>query len=168
MIVREATREDVAAIVEFQRAMARETEGRDLDAALVTRGVAAVFDAADGRERGWYLVAEADGDVIGSLMVTYEWSDWRAGWFWWIQSVFIVEARRGRGVYRALYAEVLRRAEARGDVCGVRLYVELENTRARAVYERLGMVRAHYHLYEVDFVLGAGAAAPGAEDGTRR
>lgn len=152
--VRDARRADVAAIVSFQRAMARETEGRDLDAALVTRGVEAVLERADGRDRGWYLVAEADGEVAASLMVTYEWSDWRAGWFWWIQSVFVVAPWRGRGVYRALYAEVLRRARACEDVAGVRLYVEVENARAQAVYERLGMRRAHYHLYEVDFVLG--------------
>jgi ribosomal protein S18 acetylase RimI-like enzyme len=92
--------------------------------------------------------------VVASLLVTYEWSDWRAGWFWWIQSVFVVESSRGRGVYRALYEEVLGRARGRADVAGVRLYVELENVHAQAVYERLGMRRAHYHLYEVDFVLG--------------
>lgn len=154
--VRDARREDAAAIVSFQRAMARETEGKDLDEGLVTRGVTGVFDAEDGRERGWYLVAEAGGEVIASLMVTYEWSDWRAGWFWWIQSVFVVAPARGRGVYRALYEEVLRRARAQDDVAGVRLYVEVENERAQAVYERLGMRRAHYHLYEVDFVLGGG------------
>jgi ribosomal protein S18 acetylase RimI-like enzyme len=153
--VRAARRGDVVAIVDFQRAMARETEGKDLDRARVTRGVEAVFDAADGKDRGWYLVAEADGVAVASLMVTYEWSDWRAGWFWWIQSVYVVAPHRGQGVYRALYAEVLRLARERGDVCGVRLYVEHDNTAAQAVYERLGMQRTHYHLYEVDFVLGA-------------
>jgi GNAT superfamily N-acetyltransferase len=146
--VRAARREDVASIVDFQRAMARETEDRDLDRDRVTSGVEGVFDAVDGKDRGWYLVAEADGVPVASLMVTYEWSDWRAGWFWWIQSVYVVAPFRGQGVYRALYAEVLRRARERGDVCGVRLYVEYENAAAQAVYERLGMHRTHYHLYE--------------------
>jgi ribosomal protein S18 acetylase RimI-like enzyme len=155
--VRAARRGDVAAIVDFQRAMAHETEDKDLDRARVTRGVEAVFDAVDGKDRGWYLVAEANGAAVASLMVTYEWSDWRAGWFWWIQSVYVVAPHRGRGVYRALYAEVLRLARERGDVCGVRLYVEHDNTAAQAVYERLGMHRTHYHLYEVDFVLGVEA-----------
>lgn len=151
--IRAATSADIDAIVAFQRAMAQETEGKDLDPTLVTRGVSAVLEAADGRDRGWYLVAESGGAVVASLLVTYEWSDWRAGWFWWIQSVFVVEAARGRGIYRALYEEVLRRARSRDDVAGVRLYVETENVHAQAVYERLGMRRAHYHLYEVDFVL---------------
>ncbi len=158
--VRAATRADLEPIVEFQRAMARETEGKDLDRERVTRGVRSALDPSDGRDRGWYLVAEDGGRVVASLMVTYEWSDWRAGWFWWVQSVYVVASHRGRGVYRALYTEVLERARRAGDVCGVRLYVEHDNTAAQAVYERLGMQRAHYHLYEVDFVLGAGVARP--------
>lgn len=153
--VRAAQLADVPAIVGFQRAMARETEGKDLDPARVTRGVEAVLAAADGADRGFYLVAEDRGDPVASLLVTYEWSDWRDGWFWWVQSVFVLPSHRGRGVYRALYAEVLERAGARGDVCGVRLYVEYDNAAAQAVYQRLGMHRARYHLYEVDFVLGA-------------
>jgi len=170
--VRSATSTDVDTVVDFQCLMARETEGRELDRARVTRGVAAVLGGEGdapaaaggvasvspaGPARGWYLLAESAGVVVASLLVTFEWSDWRAGWFWWIQSVYVVAPERGRGVYRALYEEVLRRAAEAGDVCGVRLYVELENERAQAVYERLGMQRAHYHIYEVDFVLGAGS-----------
>ena len=151
--IRSAVPADLDPIVAFQRAMARETEDKDLDLERVTRGVRAALQPSDGRDRGAYFVAERDGQVLASIMTTYEWSDWRDGWFWWIQSVYVVPAARGLGVYRALYEHVLRRAHEAGDVCGVRLYVETENERARAVYERLGMRRAHYHMYEVDFVL---------------
>ncbi len=151
--IRPAVASDLEPIVAFQRAMARETEGKDLDADRVTRGVRAALTPTDGKDRGTYLVAEVSGRVVASLLVTYEWSDWRDGWFWWIQSVYVRPEDRGRGIYRALYTEVLHRARSGGGVCGVRLYVETENQRAQAVYEKLGMVRAHYHMYEVDFVL---------------
>jgi ribosomal protein S18 acetylase RimI-like enzyme len=88
-------------------------------------------------------------------MVTYEWSDWRNGTFWWIQSVYVPEASRRTGVYRSLYARVLEMAREAGGVCGVRLYVETANARAQATYAALGMQRAHYELYEVDFVFGS-------------
>ncbi|WP_049621170.1 GNAT family N-acetyltransferase [Frateuria defendens] len=142
--VRPARRGDLAHLVAWNAAMAWETEAKRLDGAVLERGVAAVFDEP---RRGFYLVAERGGAAVGSLLVTYEWSDWRCGDFWWIQSVYVVpEARRG-GVFRTLYAEVAARARAAGAV-GLRLYVETENRRAQATYEGLGMERCHYFMYE--------------------
>lgn len=143
--VRAATPADAEAIAAFNRAMARETEDKGLDEAALLRGVRrALGDSV----RGSYRVAELDGELAGCLLVTREWSDWRDAWFWWIQSVYVAPHARRRGVYGALHAHVLAQARAAGDVCGVRLYVERENGAAQAAYERLGMRRAHYHMYE--------------------
>jgi ribosomal protein S18 acetylase RimI-like enzyme len=151
VVVRRATRADVDAICVGNRAMAAETEGVELDAATLARGVAAVFDDPG---HGFYLVAtEGDGGpVIGQLMVTFEWSDWRDGRQWWIQSVWVAPRARRRGVYRALHEQVVREARADG-AAGVRLYVERENTRAQATYRAMGMHEAPYLMFEVDFVL---------------
>ena len=142
-----------ASIVAGNQAMAWETEQKQLDRATLERGVLAVLgDAA----KGFYLVAEDEtGEVVGQLMVTFEWSDWRAGTFWWIQSVYVTPAARRSGVYRALYEHVRALANATEGVCGLRLYVERENTAAQATYAALGMARAHYEMFEVDFVLGS-------------
>ena len=132
------------------RASCREREGVQLDPARVREGVeAALRDPA----KGFYTVAEADGDAIGQMMVTFEWSDWRNGTFWWLQSVYVLPEFRKRGVYRRLYEQVLQEAKARNDICGVRLYVSKENRTAQQVYERLGMNPALYAMYELDFVL---------------
>lgn len=146
--VRTASADDTATLVEGNCAMARETESRELDHDRITRGVAKVL--ADAR-RGTYYIAEIDGTPAGQMLITTEWSDWRDGWFWWIQSVYVCPAFRGRGVYRALQEHVTRLARATGDVCGLRLYVERENAGARAVYEKLGMTRTSYRLYERDW-----------------
>ena len=128
--------------------MAHETEGMDLDAAVVGPGVdAALSDSS----LGFYLVADIDGRPAGQLMVTYEWSDWRNGLFWWIQSVYVRSEFRRQGVYSALHRRVAEMAEAQGGVCGLRLYVEYENTTAQQVYESLDMHRTRYHMYEVEF-----------------
>lgn len=145
MEIRIASAEDAASLVEFNQAMALETEGKTLDPETLGRGVRAVFE---DRARGFYVVAEESGRIVGGLMITYEWSDWRNAWFWWIQSVYIVPEARGTGVYRRLYEFVRERAEQAGDVCGFRLYVESENRNARAVYEKLGMEESHYLMYE--------------------
>jgi GNAT superfamily N-acetyltransferase len=130
--------------------MALETERKVLDRERLTRGVMAVLDDAT---KGFYLVAEdASGEVIGQLMVTFEWSDWRDGVFWWIQSVYVVPEARRTGVYRALYERVLRLAADDGGVCGVRLYVERENEPAMSTYRALGMARAHYEMFELDLM----------------
>ena len=145
MNIRIATREDAAPLVEFNQAMALETEGKRLDAEILKNGVESVFD---DNKKGFYVVAESDGKIIGGLMITFEWSDWRASWFWWIQSVYIKPEFRGKGVYRKLYEFVVVKAKASGDVCGFRLYVEKENAAARAVYEKLEMEQSNYFMYE--------------------
>lgn len=145
--VRAATRADQAHIAAWNAAMAWETEARRLDPETLERGVLAIFDEP---RRGFYLVAEHEGTPVGCLMVTYEWSDWRCGDFWWIQSVYVVESARRLGVFRALYEDVAKRAKTARAV-GLRLYVETENERAQATYAGLGMERCHYFMYETEF-----------------
>ena len=150
LTIRDATRDDLDHLVQWNAAMALETEAKQLDLAVLTRGIAGVFDDPG---RGFYLVAERGGVPVGSLLVTYEWSDWRDGNFWWIQSVYVVEAARRGGVFRALYADVARRALEAGAV-GLRLYVETENHRAQKTYADLGMERCHYFMYEQALAAG--------------
>lgn len=146
--MRPATAADADFLRDCNAAMAAETEGRAPDLEVLRAGVAAVLaDPAKGR----YLVAERDGEAAGCLMLTREWSDWRNGWFWWIQSVYVRPDRRRLGVYRALHETVLEEARADPEVCGVRLYVERDNRAARRTYEALGMRETSYRLYEVDF-----------------
>lgn len=142
--VRDAQRSDGEAIAAFNAAMARETEHKQLDAAVLRAGVAAVLDDA---ARGFYLIAECDEIVAGCVMITFEWSDWRNGLWWWLQSVYVAPAYRQRGVFRALHAELERRAAKRADVIGLRLYVERDNTRAQRTYAALGMAEEGYRLY---------------------
>ena len=146
--VREAVEGDVATIAAFNSAMAVETEGKELEQAVVLEGVAAIVRR---RELGFYLVAEVGGAIAGQLMITTEWSDWRNGYFWWIQSVYVKPEFRRVGVYSRLYERVREMALAAGDVKGVRLYVAKENIGAQRVYERLGMGDSGYLMYEVEF-----------------
>jgi len=143
--IREAHPRDAPVIVDFQIRMARATEDLELDFDTVTRGVAAVF--ADPA-KGTYRVAEADGRVIASLLTTFEWSDWRNGTVLWIQSVYVLPEWRRRGIYRRLYEHLRREVETSPDLRGLRLYVDQRNTAAQEVYERLGMTKEHYQLYE--------------------
>ncbi|MCA1622254.1 MAG: GNAT family N-acetyltransferase [Acidobacteria bacterium] len=145
MNIRLAQKEDAPALVEFNQAMALETEGKRLEAQILQAGVRAVFD---DEKKGFYVVAESNGKITGGLMITFEWSDWRNAWFWWIQSVYILPDLRGRGIYRLLYEFVKNQAETRADVCGFRLYVENENANAQKVYEKLGMKQSYYLMYE--------------------
>jgi GNAT superfamily N-acetyltransferase len=151
-LIRSATLADVATLADFNSAMALETESKRLEPAVVRAGVRAVLDHP---ESGFYLVAEHRGDVIGCLLVTYEWSDWRNGRFWWIQSVYVRRDHRRRGVFRRLYADVLRRARIRTDVCGIRLYVERDNQAAQQTYRQLGMIQTPYLVYEQEFDMEA-------------
>ena len=144
-IYRKATLADTPAIVEFQLAMARETEDLELDRDVCTAGVAAVF--AEPRH-GQYFVAEAAGRTIASLLITYEWSDWRNGVVWWIQSVYVRPEARGQGVYAGLYEHVKQLVQSEPGIRGIRLYVDKRNTRAQAVYAKLGMDGEHYQVFE--------------------
>ncbi len=159
-LIRPALEDDVPILVEFQLAMARETEGKELDPALLEAGIRAVFADAT---RGFYLLAcpPGGGAPLGSLMVTYEWSDWRAATFWWIQSVFVAETARGQGVFQGLYRHLLAEAEGENGVCGLRLYVDEDNVSAQEVYRRVGMAESHYRFFELDFVLGGTGPSPG-------
>ncbi|MDA0836759.1 MAG: GNAT family N-acetyltransferase [Planctomycetota bacterium] len=143
--VRLANAEDAEAIVQFNAMMAKETEDRDLDMETLRRGVRSVFARGD---RGFYVVAVSEDQVIAQLMVTFEWSDWRAAWFWWIQSVYVIPERRREGIYRGLYKFVKRLSVKRGGVCGFRLYVARENDIARSAYLSLGMDNSRYEMYE--------------------
>ena len=142
--VRTAERGDVDALVRFNAAMALETEAKTLHPDTLRAGVAAVLDEP---RRGFYLVAERGGQIAGCLMITYEWSDWRNGDWWWLQSVYVLPQYRRHGVFRELYDSVERMAAARPDVVGVRLYVEPDNARAQATYRKLGM-RETYRVME--------------------
>ena len=157
MNIRIANLEDADSLVEFNQAMALETEGKQLDAATLTSGVAAVFT---DEKKGFYVVAEVDHRIVGGLMVTYEWSDWRNAWFWWIQSVYIRPEVRGQRIYTQLYDFVKARAADTGNVCGFRLYVENDNSRAQRVYERVGMEASHYLMYEEEL-----SESPASEGG---
>ena len=150
--VRPASLDDLEALVSFNAAMALETEGKTLDIELLRQGTGAVFDSS---QRGFYLVAEVDGSPVGSLLVTYEWSDWRNGWFWWIQSVYVRPECRRMGVYSAMHLWILDTARSRPNVCGVRLYVDRNNDDARKTYRSLGMSESHYDMFEEDFAFPA-------------
>src|SRR5205807_10234051 len=133
--VRSATSADTAIIVEYNRRLALETENKVLDPPVLAAGVARVLGDSS---RGLYFVADAGGEVVGQLMVTFEWSDWRNGWVWWLQSVYVRSDHRGRGVFRRLCEHAVAKARAAGDVVSVRLYVEKDNQPAIATYKRLG------------------------------
>jgi len=144
--VRPAVRADAAPIAEFNRRLALESEGLVLEPETISEGVRLGLEAP---ARARYWVAEDAGEIHGQCMVTTEWSDWRSGWIWWLQSVYVEPGWRGRGMFRALWQRVLEDARAAGDVVMVRLYVHRENRGARAVYERLGMEESPYLVYEL-------------------
>jgi len=161
VVIRPARQDDVDTIVLFNAAMALETENRRLDLATLRQGIHAFLES-DGY--GFYILAESPEDKsskpVGQLMITYEWSDWRNGAFWWIQSVYVVPDRRGLGVFRAMYNHIFAKAKADSRVCGIRLYVERENRRAQTVYQRVGLFPSVYTVYEKDFVLAQSENQP--------
>jgi GNAT superfamily N-acetyltransferase len=142
--VRHATLMDATAIIDFQQKMAWETEKIHLTAETVTSGVHAVFEEPS---RGKYFVAVSDGRVVASLLITYEWSDWRNCNVWWFQSVFVIPEYRRQGIFRKMYAHIRNLAEEQ-DIGGLRLYVETKNERAQKTYEAMGMSSGHYSFYE--------------------
>ncbi len=142
--IRKAEKTDADVIIDFQMKMARETEELELNKNTVTRGVNAVFA---NQSRGQYYVADDDGKVVASLLITFEWSDWRNCSVWWFQSVYVLPEYRRRGIFRKMYNHIKSLAEAE-DAGGLRLYVETKNIRARKTYEALGMSSEHYAFYE--------------------
>jgi GNAT superfamily N-acetyltransferase len=145
LAIRDACAEDALVIVSFNALLALETEGKTLDERVLTAGVKIALAEPD-RIRYW--VAERAGQVVGQAAVTREWSDWRNGWIWWLQSVYVAAPYRGRGVFRALYERIRADGLALSDVIGLRLYVEQENLRAQDTYRAVGMVPGGYHVYE--------------------
>jgi ribosomal protein S18 acetylase RimI-like enzyme len=145
LTIRPARPADADVIAEFNRLMARETEHKDLDPAILGAGVAAMLRDPN---KGRYFVAEADGRIVGQLGITLEWSDWRNGNFWWIQSVYVAPDARRHGVFRKLYEHVMAEAVKGPNVIGVRLYVERDNEVAKATYRKLGMWTTVYEIME--------------------
>lgn len=145
MLVRKAKSEDLNSILEFQLAMAKETEGIDLERSTVDKGVAAVLKDST---KGNYYVAEKNGKIIGSLLTTFEWSDWRNGTVLWIQSVYVVPEFRRKGVYSELYAHVKNLVQENTSLKGIRLYADKTNEDAHKVYRKLGMSPDHYVTFE--------------------
>ncbi len=143
--VRIARIEDIETIAELNIAMAWETEQKQLSPATIRRGIRAVMDDCD---YGFYVVAESNGAVMGCLMITYEWSDWRGGRFWWIQSLYVRPPLRRRGVFTQLHDFVKTQALQHPEVCGIRLYVEQSNQVAQQAYRRIGMAPTTYQIYE--------------------
>ena len=142
--IRKATPADAPAIIDFQQKMAWETEMMTLVPDTVTQGVNAVFE---DHSRGQYYVAEDDGKVVASLLITCEWSDWRNCNVWWFQSVYVLPEYRRQGIFRKMYSHIRHLAEEK-DIAGFRLYVETKNIRAQKTYTSLGMSSEHYSFYE--------------------
>ena len=134
----------IEAITGFQIAMALESEGTILDPERVHNGVTAVME---DESKGTYIVARAEDGPVASLMITREWSDWNNGWYWWIQSVYVMPEDRGQGIFRTMYTKVIEMAKEQ-NIAQVRLYVDRYNTNAQKVYQKLGMEECHYLMYE--------------------
>ena len=145
MLVRKANTQDLNSIVKFQLKMAIETEGIVLDENTVEKGVAAVLNDAT---KGCYYLAESDEKVIGSLLTTFEWSDWRNGTVLWIQSVYVIPEFRRKGVYTKLYGHIRNRVMNDSSLKGIRLYADKSNKAAHEVYQKLGMTPDHYLTFE--------------------
>jgi len=153
--IRPASADDADFLAHGNAAMALETEHKRLDPAVVGAGVRAAL-ADPGK--GLYFIAECDGERVGQLMFTYEWSDWRNGTFWWIQSVYVLPQARRSGAFRALFRHIEQLAAVDPAVCGIRLYVERENERAQATYRHCGLDDAGYVVMEVDYTKAAPTA----------
>ncbi|ERJ12167.1 GNAT family N-acetyltransferase [Haloplasma contractile] len=144
-MIRKATVQDAETIALYNANLAKETENIDLDLDTVIEGVKAILtDPSKGR----YFVYEQDGQVVGQIAVTFEWSDWRNGQFWWIQSVYVHKLYRRQGIFQSLYKHIKDLVSANPSICGLRLYVEKENEPAQSTYKKLEMEETHYFLYE--------------------
>ena len=144
-----AQMDDAQFIIDFNQQMAIETEDRRLADDVIGPGVRAILSDTN---KGLYLLAKSEeGVILGQLMVTFEWSDWRNGMFWWIQSVYVSPTARRQGIYSSLHKRVRELAKESGQACGIRLYVEKENLGAQKTYEDIGMQHSHYFMYEEDW-----------------
>ncbi|MDG2091247.1 MAG: GNAT family N-acetyltransferase [Gammaproteobacteria bacterium] len=143
--IRGAEKEDVSSLVKFNILMARETEGKELIPEEISLGVKNLLE---NLQLGFYIVAENKDEIIASLMITTEWSDWRNGSFWWVQSVYVIPEWRKKSVYSRLYGYVKDLAEKDGNICGFRLYVEKDNTIAQQTYKKVGMKETNYMMFE--------------------
>ncbi len=146
--VRVARPRDRKRLTDFQMQMALETEGAELDRRIVSQGIKSLLDDP---HKATYFVAEFEGvkGIVGCLMITDEWSDWRNGWVWWIQSLYVLPEFRNKGVFTALFEHVWTIVDSTSDVKGIRLYVDKRNTRAQEVYKSIGMTGEHYITYEL-------------------
>ena len=143
--IRKATIADIPFLVAFQQKLAQETENVTLDNAVLHKGMQAMFDDPS---KGFYNVVEDNGVVIGCHMITYEWSDWRNGLVWWLQSVYVIESYRKQGIFKLMYENIVRIIRNDSSLIGLRLYVDKTNARAMKVYESMGMNGEHYTVYE--------------------
>lgn len=144
-MIRSARETDIPQIVEFNKAMAMETEGIFLSESKLKKGVEEIFKDPN---KGFYLVYEIEGTVRAGLMITHEWSDWRNGNFWWIQSVFVEKEFRRRGLYKGLFNYLKQRMKEDPTIVGIKLYVDQNNKPAQKTYENLGMEQSNYLLFD--------------------
>lgn len=143
--IRPSKYEDIGVIAGFQVKLADETESIALDKQLVSTGIKALFGDPG---KGVYYVAEAREEIIGCFLITYEWSDWRNGMIWWLQSVYVKESHRKQGVFKSMYDHLVKTISRDPTIIGLRLYVDKSNTRAQQVYQTLGMNGDHYTVFE--------------------
>ncbi|MEK7485697.1 MAG: GNAT family N-acetyltransferase [Planctomycetota bacterium] len=146
--IRHAEEKDLDTLTQFNIELAKETEGKELSLKSISSGIQAILKNA---EYGFYLVLEKNRKVVGCLMITTEWSDWRNGFFWWIQSVYVPPDFRRQGIFKALYQRIQTMAKDHPNVCGLRLYVDRENHKAQETYHRMGMEETNYVSYEEEF-----------------
>lgn len=145
MEIRKAKIEDLETIVQYNYNLAKETEDKKLNLDILTKGVKALLE---DEKKGIYHVCVIDEKVVGQIMYTYEWSDWRNGTFLWVQSVYVHSEYRQQGVFKALYNHIKKMCHSNSNIAGIRLYVEKENNVAKETYENLGMHECDYYMYE--------------------
>jgi ribosomal protein S18 acetylase RimI-like enzyme len=144
--IRPATRDDIHLLAEFQQKLARETENFELDKTIATRGMNAMFDDPS---KGKYFIAEYNGERVGCHSITFEWSDWRNGTVWWLQSVYVIETHRKYGIFKSMFQNLQRMMNEDPSIRGLRLYVDKTNVRAQQVYQAMGMNGEHYSVFEL-------------------
>ena len=147
MKIRKADKNDFEIIAEYNYNLAYETEDKKLDKDILIKGVKRILS---DETKGIYHVCEVDGKVVGQIMYTYEWSDWRNGTFLWVQSVYVHKDYRGKGIFKALYNKVKEICDSSDEYVGIRLYVERENYNAQKTYQKIGMSECNYYMYEYE------------------